>query len=179
MSGDSTTIARPYAEATFDVAKARGALPAWSDALNTLAAIVADPQIAGRIGDPNVPRGELVELIFSVAGDALPGELKNLVRLLSANRRLPFVADIARLFDEMKTAEQGLRHILVRTAFPMSDDEQGALTTQLRRYFGSEVELSVEEDASLIGGVEVRADDIVIDGSIRGRLTQLANGLQA
>lgn len=177
MAGDSTTIARPYAEAAFAVAKQRGDLEGWSAALGNLALIVEDPQVAAQLGNPNVARERLRDLIFSVAGDGLPKEVQSLVGLLSSNRRLPVLPDLARLFDEMKTAEQGVRHVVVRSAFPLSDTEQQDLAARLRDYFGAAVELTVEEDQALIGGVEIRADDIVIDGSIRGRLTQLANEL--
>jgi F-type H+-transporting ATPase subunit delta len=178
MAGDTTTVARPYAEAAFAIAKERKDLDAWSEALTLLAAIAEDPKIAARIGNPNVPREEIQSLIFGIVGDTLPVEVQNLVRLLTANKRLSVLPELARLFDQLKTAEQGLRHITVRTAFALSDDEQAALTKSLKGHFGGDVELTVENDPSLIGGVEVRADDLVIDGSIRGRLQQLSNALQ-
>lgn len=177
MAGDSTTIARPYAEAAFGVAKARGALDTWSAALGQLARVVGDEQVAAALANPNVAREHLRDLILGVAGEGLPLEVQNLVRLLSLNRRLPVLPDLARLFDEMKTAEQGLRHIHVRTAFALSEADTAALAARLKGHFGAEVELTVEDDPDLIGGVLIRADDIVIDGSIRGRLTQLANEL--
>jgi F-type H+-transporting ATPase subunit delta len=178
MAGDTTTVARPYAEAAFAIAKERKDLDAWSDALTLLAAIAEDPKIAVLIGNPNVPREEIQSLIFGIVGDSLPVEVQNLIRLLTANKRLSVLPELARLFDQLKTAEQGLRHITVRTAFALSDDEQAALTKSLKGNFGGDVELTVENDPSLIGGVEVRADDLVIDGSIRGRLQQLSNALQ-
>ena len=104
--------------------------------------------------------------------------MQGLVRLLAANKRLIVLPDIARLFDQMKTAAEGLRHIVVHSAFAVSSAEQTALAATLKAHFGSEVELSVEEDASLIGGIVIRADDVVIDGSVRGKLDQLSNELQ-
>lgn len=178
MSGDSTTIARPYAEAAFEVAKAHNAIDAWSDALNGLALIVADPQIEAQFGNPSVPRDELRDLIFGVAGDGLPVEVQNLVRLLADNQRLPVLPDLARLFEARKTAEEGQRHVRVTSAFALDADDQAALTATLKRHFGAEVDLTVEDDPALIGGVIIRAGDMVIDGSIRGRLEQLANELQ-
>lgn len=177
MAGDSTTIARPYAEAAFAVAKQQGDLETWSTALGRLALICEDPQIAAQVGNPSVARERLRDLILGVAGDGLPREVQSLVALLSDNHRLPVLPDLARLFEELKTAEQGIRHVLVRSAFALSDAEQQDLAVRLKTYFGAEITLAVEEDEGLIGGVEIRADDIVIDGSIRGRLTQLANEL--
>jgi F-type H+-transporting ATPase subunit delta len=178
MAGDSTTIARPYAEAAFEVARASSALDTWSDALNRLAAIVADPQVASQIGNPNLSDKALLDLIFGVAGEGLSAEVQNLVRLLAENERLAVLPDLARLFDARKTAAQGVRHIQIRSAFALSDAEQDSLKGTLKGHFGADVELTVEQDPSLIGGLEVRADDVVIDGSVRGRLQQLANELQ-
>lgn len=182
MAGDTTTVARPYAEAAFALAKEHKALDAWSEALAVLAAIAADPDIAERLGNPNVPRDEMQKLLFAIAdeqlGKALPQPVQSLVRLLTANKRLPVLPELSRLFDELTKAEQGVRHITVRSAYALSADEQAALAASLKGYFGADVELTIEDDPNLIGGVEVRADDLVIDGSVRGRLQQLSNELQ-
>lgn len=178
MAGDSTTIARPYAEAAFEVARDKKALDDWSDALDTLAAIVEDAQIAEQVGNPNVSGETLRDIIFGVAGEGLSNEVQALVRLLAANKRLVVLPEIARLFNQMKTAAEGLRHINVQSAFPVSAAEQTALADTLRTHFGSEVELSVEQVPSLIGGLIIRAGDVVIDGSVRGKLDQLSNELQ-
>lgn len=178
MAGDSTTIARPYAEAAFEVAQAGKALDAWSDALTTLAAVVSDPQVAAQIGNPNLSRARLLDLIVAAAGAGLSAEVQNLVRLLAENERLAVLPDLARLFEARKTAAQGIRHIQIRSAFDLSSAERSKLQSTLKSHFGAEVELTVEKDSSLIGGVEIRADDVVIDSSVRGRLQQLANELQ-
>jgi F-type H+-transporting ATPase subunit delta len=178
MAGDSTTIARPYAEAAFAVAQEKKALEAWSDALGNLAAIVEDPQIADQVGNPNVSAETLRDILFGVVGEGLSNEMQGLVRLLADNKRLIVLPDIARLFNQMKTAAEGLRHVEIVSAFAVSAAEQQELTAALKAHFGSEVELSVERDPRLIGGIVVRAGDVVIDGSVRGKLDQLSNELQ-
>jgi F-type H+-transporting ATPase subunit delta len=178
MAGDTTTIARPYAEAAFAVARDENQLDAWSDALSLIAAIAEDPQVAGRIGNPNIPRESLEALILSVVGEALPQGVVNLVKTVTANDRLVILPEVARMFEQLRASQQGVRNVLVRSAFPLTEAEQAELLTALKAHFGAEVELSVEEDSALIGGVEVRADDVVIDGSVRGRLQQLSNALQ-
>jgi F-type H+-transporting ATPase subunit delta len=182
MAGDFTTIARPYAEAAFALARAQDALEPWSEALQVLGAIASDSQLSTVIGNPNVGRERLCELVLAVAaaqsGTELPAGPANLTRLLAENARLPVLPEIARLFEQRKTAEQGIRRVLVRSAFPLEETEQQNLIAALKAHFGAEVELSVEEDERLIGGVEIRADDLVIDHSIRGKLQQLSNELQ-
>lgn len=178
MAGDITTIARPYAEAVFARARETEGLDAWSEVLALLAAIVADEHLAGLIANPNVPRERVRDTVLGVAGASLSVEAENFVRLLTENNRLQALPEISRLFDELKAAQQGIRQVVVRSAYAMSEGDQKALAETLRRHLGGQVELSVEQDPELIGGVEVRAGDLVIDGSVRGKLQKLANELQ-
>ncbi len=178
MSGDTTTIARPYAEAAFEVARADGDTDAWLEGLTLLGSIAETPEVAEQISSPNATSDQLQDLIFAVSGDGLSVHLQNLVRLLAENGRLIVLPDIARLFGEMKTAFDGLRHIEVTSAFPMADAERDELAGKLKAHFGGDVDLTITQDPSLIGGVKVRAGDIVIDGSLRGQLDRLSNNLQ-
>jgi F-type H+-transporting ATPase subunit delta len=178
MSGETTTIARPYAEAAFAVARADGDMDTWADGLSLLGAIVEDPQVGEQLDNPGASPAQLVDLIFGVAGDGLTEHQQNLVRLLAANKRLVVLPDVARLFTQMKTIYDGLRHIEVTSAFPVSDAERKELTQRLKAHFGADVDLSVADDPDLIGGIKVRAGDIVIDGSVRGKLERLSNDLQ-
>jgi F-type H+-transporting ATPase subunit delta len=177
MAGELTTIARPYAEAVFERAKETGQLEAWSQALGLLGAAATDPQVAPQIANPNVPRGRIRDLLIEVCGDGLPGEVANLVRLLADNGRLAAIPEIAELFEARREADQGVRQILVRSAFPLGEDERQAIAEAMARRLGAQVELAVEEDPALIGGVEIRAGDLVIDDSVRGKLKQLAHAL--
>ena len=174
MAGDITTIARPYAEAVFERAKQTGQLDAWSQALALLASVASDSQVAPQIANPNVPRERIRDLLIQVGGDDLPGEAANLVRLLADNGRLAAIPEIATLFEARREADQGVRQVLVRSAFPLGEDDRQAITEAMARRLGAQVELAVEEDPALIGGVEIRAGDLVIDDSVRGKLKQLA-----
>jgi F-type H+-transporting ATPase subunit delta len=178
MAGDTTTIARPYAEAAFEVAKAEGTLDAWADGLALLGAIVDDPQVGAQIGSPNASSEQLRDLIFGVAGEGLSEQVQNLVRLLAQNKRLSVLPDIARLFADMKTVYDGLRQLQVTRAHPVGDAERAELAARLKAHFGADVDLTIDEDPDLIGGVKVRAGDVVIDGSLRGKLERLSNDLQ-
>ncbi|MBK1641516.1 F0F1 ATP synthase subunit delta [Chromatium okenii] len=178
MAGDMTTIARPYAEAVFERAKDVGEVDAWSQALELLALVTTDPDLTAQIGNPSLPRERVRDLILEVCGAQLPAEVANLVRLLSHNARLTALPEIARLFEVRRIADQGVRHVQVRSAFEVSAEEQATLATALARRLGGRVELTVETDSALIGGIEVRAGDLVFDDSIRGKIKQLANALQ-
>jgi F-type H+-transporting ATPase subunit delta len=178
MAGDITTIARPYAEAAFERAAELGQAERWSEALADLATIASDPQMAEQIANPNCPRERIRDLILQVAGSALPAELANLVRLLCENARLAALPEIARLYEERRVAAAGVRQVLVRSAFPVEPTEQEVLAQALARRFGAQIEMTVEEDPDLIGGVEIHSGDLVIDDSVRGKLKQLSTALQ-
>ena len=178
MAGELTTIARPYAEAVFMAAQESGQVDAWTQPLGVLAAIAADPRMAAQIGNPELARAHVENMILSVAGDSLPKPLVSLVRLLAENGRLVALPEIVTLYEERRVASTGVREVLVRSAFPVDAAQEQALAQSLARRFGAQVQLTVELDPDLIGGVEVRAGDLVIDDSVRGKLKQLAHALQ-
>jgi F-type H+-transporting ATPase subunit delta len=178
MAGDITTIARPYAAAVFARALETGEVAAWSDALGLLATIGSDPELARQLGNPNIPREAVRDIVLNVAGDALPTEAANLVRLLAANDRLALLPELVGLFEAMRTAQDGKRHAQVRSAYSLTKAEQAQLAGVLAERLGGSVELTVELDKSLIGGVEIRVGDLVIDGSVRGKLEKLATELE-
>ena len=178
MAGELTTIARPYAEAAFAHAKESGRIDAWSDALTLLATVTSDPHMAAQIGNPTVPRERIRDLLLEICGDALAAGPANLVRLLADNARLAAIPEIARLFEERRVADQGVRHVLVRSAFEVEDAQRSALADALAKRLGAQVDLSFEIDTALLGGLEIRAGDFVIDHSVLGKIKQLAHALQ-
>ncbi len=178
MAGDITTIARPYAAAVFERAQETGQVAVWSEALSLLAVIGRDSGLARLIGNPNVPRETLRDLVLQVAGPDLLPEAGNLVKVLAEKGRLNLLPEMTGLFEAMRTAQEGMRNVLVRTAFALTKGEQQALSSALAARLGGSVDLTVEQDKALIGGVEIRVGDMVIDGSIRGKLDKLATELE-
>ena len=177
MAGEATTIARPYAEAAFKRAAETGKLGQWSDALGLLAAVVQDPAMAGLIANPKLGKAQLVDLVFDIVGDKLDDEAKNLVRLLVEYGRLAIAPAVAELFEERKSAQEGTLDVQVTSAFAIDGNQEAALAAALKAKLGREVRITSEQDPELIGGVRIRAGDMVIDGSVRGQLAQLANEL--
>ena len=120
MAGDITTIARPYAEAAFAAARESSEIEPWSGALEFLAAVAGNQDVADKIGNPNVPRERVRDLILEIAGDVLPEQAKNLVKLLAENDRLMVLPEIARLFAVLETEQRGIRQVHVRSPFAIS-----------------------------------------------------------
>ena len=177
MAGEITTIARPYAEAAFARAKDTGQVAAWSEALTLLGALTSDPAMAAQISNPEIPRDLPRDMLLDLGGDALPAEARNLVRLLAENKRLSVLPEIAKVFAELETVHKGVRQVHIRSAYALDAQQQKLLAEALKAKLKAEVEITVEKDPSLIGGVEIRTDDLVIDGSVLGTLQRLASDL--
>lgn len=174
---ETVTIARPYAEALFQVAKESSALAKWSEHLALLAQVAAHPEAHAAIGDPNVDAGQLVELFRSACGSAVDAELSNFVQLLSDNNRLGCLPEIAALYESYKQAEEGVKHAEIYSAFAMDEAQVKALVPQLETYFNSRLEASVQVDPELIGGVKIVVGDRMLDTSVRGKLDKMATAL--
>lgn len=177
MAGEKTTIARPYAEAVFSRAKDSDSLSQWSDMLSLLAALVQDPQVEDLIDNPDVSRDRCADLLLEIGGEQLTEEGRNLVRLLAANRRLIVLPEIQALFQELYAESQGTLDVHVTSAYVVSAAQEKQLADALRAKLGREVRISSDKDPALIAGVIIRAGDLVIDGSFKGQLENLANEL--
>jgi F-type H+-transporting ATPase subunit delta len=177
MAADATTIARPYAEAVFERALEGDQLDAWSETLGLLASTVRDPALAELIGSPKLEKSQMTDLLLDIVGESLSDEGKNLIRLLVDNGRLSVLPDIAKLFEARKSAHRGVLDVEITSAYALKPSETQHLADVLRRKLGREVRITSEKDPELIGGIRVRAGDMVIDGSVSGQLVKLANEL--
>ena len=171
---DLSTIARPYARALFDVATSAGALGAWSDALHVAATVVGDDHARRFLANPALTEEQRAGFVEVIAQDAQGGALwrspegRNLLRLLAENDRLLVLAEIAAQFDVLKAqAENKVKVTLVSTGVKQA----------LQKKLGRTVELTLEVDEKILGGAVIRAEDMVIDGSVRTRLERLAEAL--
>ncbi len=173
---ESVTIARPYADAAFKLAKESGAQGTWSQRLQRLALIAQDGDMAQVMGNPRLSAEQIAELFISLSDDNDP-ILANFVRTLAENRRLALLPEISRLFDLARSQEEGVQEAVVYSAFPIDDAQVAALMQQLEPRFGTRLTARVEVDASLIGGVRVTVGDQMLDASVRGKLDAMAVAL--
>lgn len=176
---DKTTIARPYARAAFQDARRDRRLGPWSEALGNAAAAVQDARVQNLLGNPHVTPQQLAQFVIEIAGPQLNEHGRNFVQTLAENRRLRYLPEISKFFDELKDAEEGVIDVTVTSAAPLAEGEQRALSQALAKRLKREVRLHTSTDAALIGGAVLRAGDLVIDGSLRARLERIAYELTA
>jgi F-type H+-transporting ATPase subunit delta len=171
---EKNTIARPYAEAAFEIAHATGALKPWSEMLQALARVAADPDMEKLIDNPEVEDAVVVGLFTELCGPVLTDKGADFVRVLAENERLGVLPEIAALFDLRRAEAEKTIEAVVTSAFPLSDARLQEIASALAKRLGREVTLKTNVDESMIGGAVVRAGDVVIDASVTSQLQKLA-----
>lgn len=183
---DNNTIARPYARAAFDFAQENDKLGGWSSALEVASSLLANGEVVTFLANPTLSDARKLEflagLIDSAGSDVgvLSGDDENgtnFLKLLLEYGRVDVLPEIAEHFAALKAAVENTVDVTVTSAAPMSAAQQAAIAGALKERLGRNVNLSTEIDENLIGGAVIRAGDVVIDGSLRTRLTSLTNAL--
>jgi F-type H+-transporting ATPase subunit delta len=174
---EAATIARPYAKAAFMSARDAKALPDWSRALHLGAALGSDPRIADLLSSPKLSADQIVSMFAGLGGSGIDAHWQNFVRLLSGNKRLAALPQIALQFELLRAQYENEVDVEVTSAVPMDAAQQAKLVASLKSRFKRDVRITTAVDASLLGGAVIRAGDLVIDGSIKGRLQRLASEL--
>jgi len=174
---DFTTAARPYARAVYQLAKETSSVSGWSEALSLLAAIITDAEMAEILDKPQLGKEHKGELLLKVIGDKLDASQSNLIRLMAENGRLKALPEVAAQFEVFRAEAEGKIDAEVVSAYPLSSDQEKAITETLKAKLGREITLTTSTDESLIGGVVIKAGDTIIDGSMKSQLESLALSL--
>jgi F-type H+-transporting ATPase subunit delta len=173
------TTARPYAKAIFALARKNNSLAATAEGLLLGAQVVADPSVHALLGSPHVTAAQLAELVNGIAGSKLDENGRDFVALLAQNRRLGFLPEIAALYEQMRAEVENAVEVEVTSATALSPDQESRYAAALQKKLGRTVRLRTRVDQGLLGGAVLKAGDLVIDGSIKGRLDRLATELTA
>jgi F-type H+-transporting ATPase subunit delta len=171
---ERSTIARPYAKAAFAEARQTQRLTAWSEGLALAAAVSGDERVRPLFGNPHVEPSQLVELIAGIGGARIDDSQRRFLAVLAENGRLNLLPEIAQLFEKLRADYERVLDVTLTSAVELSAQQQQQFAQALRRRFDREIRLHTQIDTSLLGGAVVQADDLVIDGSVRGSLKQLA-----
>ena len=171
---EPSTLARPYARAAFACARQQQMLPAWSTMLAAAAAVAQEPQVVRQLAAPGLSAPDKADVLITLCGDALDQGGRNFLHILAENGRLVLLADVARLFEQLKAAAEREAMVEITSAMPLEEEMTQRLSRALGVRLGQTVNVSVRIDESLLGGAVVRVGDEVMDGSVRGRLQRLA-----
>ena len=174
-----TTLARPCAKAAFEYAQAHQQLANWSAMLGLAAAVSQDDTMQRVLKAPRLTSTEKATTFVEVCGDKFDAQARNFLSIVSENNRMELLPEIADMFELYKAEQEKSVDVDVTSAFALNDEQQDKLAKVLSARLGREVRLHAAEDASLIGGVVIRAGDLVIDGSVRGKLAKLAEALKS
>jgi F-type H+-transporting ATPase subunit delta len=171
------TIARPYAEALFQ--SSRNDLDGTEQWLDALAAVAGNVQLLQFAGNPKIDAQQLFDVVCDVARVQLPPAAQNFLRTVIDNGRLAALPEVAHQFRAMKNAQGGSSDAVVYSAFPIAADQLGAVAQALEKRFGRKLNVTVQEDSSLIGGIRAVVGDEVLDTSVKARLEQMKVALSA
>ncbi|MES2771365.1 MAG: F0F1 ATP synthase subunit delta [Pseudomonadota bacterium] len=182
MAAELVTIARPYAEASFRIAVEDHALNAWSERLSLLATIADDAAMRPCLSHPRLSAMQKSELFKAIVASSLGGAVDaaeaRLIDLLAKNERLAVLPEIARLYEGLKDASEGVTEATIYSAFPLDEEQLSTLLSELQVRFKTQLNAQVCVDQSLIGGVKIVVGDQVLDSSVRGKLESMGVALK-
>lgn len=174
-----STLARPYAKAAFQTAVEGEQLSAWSDMLNLTAQVVVDDTMLLALSNPGLTAAQQAAIFVDVCGDKLSDKGQNFICTLADNKRLSLLPQIAEQFEVFKAELQQSVDVDITSAFDLSEDQKQKLAQALKAKLNRDVNVTSTTDKALVGGLIIRAGDVVIDGSIRGKLAKLAESLNS
>lgn len=170
-------IAKPYAHAAFAIAKATTTLTQWSDFLEVLGYVMQDRKLQQIVKNPEVGQKQLAEWLGSAGKEFQQQEFKNFLDLLAENRRLDYAKIIAEEFLKLRKKDEGKISVNVTSAREISPEDQQKIEKALERRYSKKVELTLQLNPQLIGGVVIRVGDQVFDGSLQNKLFKLQQQL--
>ena len=173
----TTTLARPYAKAAFELAVDEDATGRWNDMLDLASTAVTEKSLAGLLESPYASNSQIVEILSGAAGEAFDDRFKDFLSVLAENKRLSLLPEIASLYQALREEADRMLRVRVVSAFALDEDQATRLKGALAKRFDREILLEAEVDSSVIGGAVVYAGGEVIDGSLKDRLTKLSNSL--
>jgi F-type H+-transporting ATPase subunit delta len=174
-----STIARPYAEAAFEIAREKNALANWSGMLSLVSSIASDARMRAALASPKLGDAEKESLFLSIAGERLDADARSFVRVLIESDRISLAPQVLEIYEQRRHDAEGVATARIESALPVSDDELKGLSAALERRFRRKIEAKVEVNPSLIGGARITVGDTVIDDSVLGKLTAMKNQLTA
>ncbi len=175
---DLTTIARPYAKAAFDFAVEKQQLTQWSEMLAFAAEVTNNEQI-NELLTSSASAEKLAEIFIAICGEQFDTHGQNLIQVMAENGRLKALPEVFEQFVALKQEFDKEMDVEVISATELSEQQIADISSKLEQRLERKVQLNCSVDETLLGGVIIRAGDLVIDNSARGRLNRLSDALQS
>ena len=172
-----TTCARPYAKAAFKLARELDQLDEWSQMLALCASVSRREAVDRMLKDPATNGDMKAKAFINLCEGTLTAEFKNYIKILTNKKRIILLPHIDALFEQMKAKDQGYQDVVVTSAFPLSEVQEANIAQKVEKRLGRSIRMHTRIDSHLVGGVVVKAGDLVIDGSVRAQLTRLADAM--
>lgn len=173
-----TTVARPYAKAAFEFAVEKQAVDHWAQMLAFLAEVAVNETVADLLSG-QVNAEQLAQIFIQIGGEQVDEHGQNLIKVLAENGRLVALPAVAQQFVELREAWQKEITAEVQSAVELSEEQQANIAASLEQRLARKVKLNCSVNPDLIAGVVITAGDLVIDGSVRGKLSRLSDTLQS
>jgi|SRR5690554_4927246 len=175
---EHTTVARPYAKAAFDFAVEQGAIQSWHEMLE-FAAMVATQEDMRTFLKSATSREQVAHIFTSVCGEQLNENGQNLMKVMADNERLMTLPEVVRLFAEFREEYDKEITVDVKSAVTLDDGQRAKLSAALEKRLARKVKLNCSVDPAVVGGLLINAGDLVIDGTLKSKLSRLATTLQS
>ena len=173
------TIARPYAEAAFALAREGGALPKWADTLSVLASVSADPKVSAAVDNPKLSQAQKLSMFTTLLGDTLDVATTSFVKVLLDADRVKLLPQINEHFQALKRDNDNVARATIVSAFPLTEQQRDELKGALAKRYGRQIEAVEEVDATLLGGARIIVGDQVIDRTVVGQLNKMSRQIKA
>ena len=174
-----STLARPYAKAAFQAAVDASNLQAWSTMLSVASNVAQQDQVEDVLSNPSLTGVQQAQIFIDVCGDILNEAGQNLINVLAENKRIALLPQIFEQFEHLKAELEKAVDVEIISAFEVADDTKQKLTQALKAKLEKDVRVTTSVDSTLVGGAIIRAGDLVIDGSLKGKLAKLAEAMNS
>ena len=173
-----TTVARPYAKAAFDFAVEANAIESWLEMLVFAAEVSKDATVNEYLsGGASVEQA--TDIFLKVCDVQLDSNGQNLIKVMAENGRLLVLPQVLTQFSELKAELEQEISVDITSAVKLKAAQQKVISAALEKRLARKVKLNCQVDATVLSGLIIKAGDMVIDGSIRGKLNRLATTLQS
>jgi F-type H+-transporting ATPase subunit delta len=173
-----TTIARPYARAAFDYALEQNRIEDWQSMLVFATEVVKNPSIVELLKS-SLSADKVTEIFIQICAEQLDSNGQNLIKVMAENNRLNTLPEVSKMFSELKAEHDKEIEVSVLSAVELDAKQQTSLSASLEKRLARKVKLNCRVDESVVGGLLIKAGDMVIDSTIRGKLDRLTTALKS